>query len=165
MSTPAPYLAPSLVRLTRERDVKWRKLRSLNRPAMEGWLGDAAHRARKSGHNPDAKGCVHARDYDVRGMVVADFLARVIGDPRVWYVIYNSTIWSRKQEWVPQKYNGPSPHTDHIHVSIINNQETRPFTDAEVKYAETTTTGFGLASLITPAMVVRVTRRLMRRGY
>ena len=160
----APYLAPSLVRLAAERDVRWKRLAKLRRPAQDAWLGDAAHAARKSGHNPDPRGCVHARDFDVLAMNVPEFLSRVINDPRVWYVIYNGTIWSRTHAWSPRPYVG-DPHTQHVHVSLPNAQEGSTFTPAQIRTAETTTTGFGLASLVTKGLVVRVVARLRRRGY
>ena len=104
-------------------------------------------------------------------MVTPDFLARVIGDPRVWYVIYNRVIWSRRQDWKPERYTGDNPHVEHVHVSLINNQETRRdgssrIWDAnEVSFAERSTTGCGLASLITKSLFVRVVARIKRRGY
>ena len=42
-------------------------------------------------------------------------MARRLG---VMYIIYNRSIWrsyAADQGWVP--YNGPSPHTDHVHIS------------------------------------------------
>lgn len=160
-----PYLAPSLVRLTRERDVRWYSLRKRVRPALEGWLGDAAHQARSSGHNPDTKGCVHAKDFDIDGMNVPEFLARVIGDPRVWYVVHDQLIWNRRTAWVPEAYTGPNPHLEHVHVSLINSTEKRVWSAQELYFAETTTTGWGLASLIIKSMYVRVVARIKRRGY
>lgn len=35
----------------------------------------------------------------------------------VKYVIWNHQIWTPAQGWHP--YNGPSPHTDHVHVSFM----------------------------------------------
>ncbi len=47
---------------------------------------------------------------------LADALA---DDARVTYVIWNRRIRSRTIEpGVWREYNGPSPHTDHVHVSI-----------------------------------------------
>lgn len=43
----------------------------------------------------------------------------VIQNYKAWnvkYVIWNRYIWSPSRGW--RKYNGPSPHTDHVHVSF-----------------------------------------------
>lgn len=43
----------------------------------------------------------------------------IIKNYRAWnvsYVIWNRYIWSPSKGW--RKYNGPSPHTDHVHVSF-----------------------------------------------
>lgn len=112
-----PSLAPSLVALRAEvkRSFPHRDTGS------DGWLGDAAHRARKSEHNPDAKGMVHAIDLDTDGLTKAEkarLLKAVIGDDRVWYVIHDGTIWSRTYGWRARRYTGPNPHHGHIHISI-----------------------------------------------
>jgi hypothetical protein len=157
MSKPRPFLAKSLVRLTAERNTRWVRLRKRIRWQQDAWLGDSAHAARPSGHNPDSKGCVHARDFDVRGFYdVQKFLDRVIGDPRVWYVIYDHSIYSRTHGWEMRAYDGTDPHTEHVHVSILNNQEGTTFTAKELAFAENTTTGWGIASLIHPLMWLQI---------
>lgn len=43
----------------------------------------------------------------------------VIANYKAWnvsYVIWNRYIWSPSKGW--RKYSGPSPHTDHVHVSF-----------------------------------------------
>lgn len=43
----------------------------------------------------------------------------VIKNYKAWnvkYVIWNRYIWTPNQGW--HRYNGPSPHTDHVHVSF-----------------------------------------------
>lgn len=43
----------------------------------------------------------------------------IIKNYKAWnvsYVIWNRYIWSPSKGW--RKYNGPSPHTDHVHVSF-----------------------------------------------
>lgn len=111
-------LAPSLVQLRRElrREFPKRDTRT------DGWLGDPAHQARKSEHNPDDKGMVHALDVDTEpGMTKAEkrrLLRELIGDPRVWYVIHEGVIWSRTHGWKARRYTGENPHNGHIHVSI-----------------------------------------------
>ncbi len=44
----------------------------------------------------------------------------IIKNYKAWnvkYVIWNKHIWSPEQGW--RKYSGPSPHTDHVHVSFL----------------------------------------------
>jgi hypothetical protein len=54
------------------------------------------------------------------GKAVGTALANdVIKNAKAWnvsYVIWNRYIWSPSKGW--RKYNGPSPHTDHVHVSF-----------------------------------------------
>jgi hypothetical protein len=108
------FLAPSLSGLRAEVNGRWPH----RDRTSDGWLGDAAHAARESDHNPDARGMVHAIDLDKDGLDVAAVLRAVIGDPRVWYVIHNRTIWSRTYGWKANPYTGTNPHTGHVHVSI-----------------------------------------------
>jgi hypothetical protein len=110
------YLAPCLVGLFHEVDARWP-----NRSrASDGWIGDASHAARASEHNPDysAGGVVRAIDVTSSGIDVEEVLNALIGDDRVWYVIWNRRIASRAHGWVWQAYNGASAHTEHVHVSI-----------------------------------------------
>lgn len=107
-------LAPSLDRLFDEVDHLWPH----RSKASDGWLGDSAHAARKSEHNPDDRGIVHADDITISGIDKARVLKSLIGHPAVWYVIHNGRIWSRTHDWRPHRYTGPNPHAHHIHVSI-----------------------------------------------
>lgn len=109
-----PYLAPSLVRLRREIDGRWPN----RSKASDGWLGDYAHSVRKSEHNPDGKGAVHAIDITTADINARLVLRELIGDPRVWYVIHKGVIYSRTYGWRPRRYTGANPHNSHIHVSI-----------------------------------------------
>lgn len=89
--------------------------------ASDGWIGDPAHAARKSEHNPNAAGVVRALDitHDPRNGVDAGKLADIIrrsGDPRVYYVISNGRIANSGQPW--RKYTGSNPHDKHFHVSV-----------------------------------------------
>lgn len=104
--------------------------------ASDGWLGDAAHRKRKSDHNPDRNGIVHALDLD------ADFgrpgradaqqlvdeivaLAKVGKDyGRLKYVIYDGAIYSKTYGWKRRTYTGANPHTGHIHISVTTAADT-----------------------------------------
>jgi hypothetical protein len=108
-------LAPSLRNLFNEIDAVWP-----NRAhGLDGSIGDAAHQATQSDHNPDARGIVHAIDIDKRGIDTNFVVSQCIQDETpTSYVVWNRTIWSRSRQWIPRPYNGDNPHTDHIHVSI-----------------------------------------------
>jgi Putative peptidoglycan binding domain len=88
--------------------------------ASDGSIGDAAHSARKSDHNPNEQGIVAAIDvtHDPSGGCDGRILSRsLIADSRVKYVIFNSQIWkARTGQW--ELYDGDNPHDHHVHVSI-----------------------------------------------
>ena len=107
--------------------------------ASDGWIGDRPHAARKSDHNPDAKGWVHALDIDAdllgpgrraRSRKIAQELADQLieyarsgepGSERLKYVVYNNHIASgtySKQYWTWRK--GSWGHENHIHVSFTD---------------------------------------------
>lgn len=108
-------LAHSLQNLFGEIDSAWP-----NRDRRtDGWIGDKAHQARQSDHNPDSRGIVHAIDIDKDGIDPMYVVEQCISENRpTQYVIYNRTIWSRTRDFRPRAYTGDNPHTDHIHVSI-----------------------------------------------
>ena len=104
--------------------------------ASDGILGDAAHQTRKSDHN---EGNAFDLTHDPKHEVDCEKLSKdVIWDPRVTYVIWNKQICYTDQphrreadesctnprylgpekEKVWEAYNGPNPHTKHMHVSI-----------------------------------------------
>lgn len=121
------YLAPALAVLRAEINQRWP-----NRDrASDGWIGDAAHQATKSDHNPNERGSVDALDVDVDGVTVAEILAAVERHPSAHYWIYNRQIADRDDGWRRRPYSGPSPHTEHLHVSIRQTrtaeQDTRPW--------------------------------------
>lgn len=113
------HLAPCLVTLREEVDRKWPNRSRVS----DGEIGDAAHAARQSDHNPDAHGVVHARDFTTANNRQGRRIRRVIkkaciGDHRVWYVIANGYIYSQTYNWKARKYTGSDPHTGHVHVSV-----------------------------------------------
>lgn len=99
----------------------------------DGSIGDTAHSARKSDHNPDENGIVHAIDVTVWdgndpdavddvAQPLAEFL-RVLRDPRTKYVIHRGRMFAsyatatrKAWEWGP--YTGANGHFHHVHVSI-----------------------------------------------
>lgn len=102
----------------------------------DGWIGDRAHQARKSDHNPDKNGWVHAIDIDEnmgsgegrKGATAEEFANQLIqyaregkDGGRLKYVVYENRIASgthKNQYWVWRKGNWG--HTQHIHVSFTD---------------------------------------------
>lgn len=110
--------------------------------ASDGWLGDAAHAARESDHNPDSKGVVHAIDVDedLRGskgdsLWLADQLiayARMKrdGSNRLKNIVYEDRVSSgtyADRFWVWR--DGEYGHTEHVHVSFstVGEKNGKPF--------------------------------------
>ena len=112
--------------------------------ASDGTIGDQAHAARVSDHNPGHNGLVHAADltHDPANGVDCNALSEQIkDDPRVKYVIWNRRIYNPtiSRTWRP--YTGSNPHDHHMHVSVTDagENDTSPwFTPTP-----TTTGGFG----------------------
>ena len=75
----------------------------------DGGLGDAAHAARTSDHNPDAAGVVHARDFthDPAVFDAHAFADRLVAarDPRVTTMAPGSRTWAP----TPTKNTSTSP--------------------------------------------------------
>jgi hypothetical protein len=92
----------------------------------DGTIGDARHRARKSDHNPDARGIVRALDvthdpaHGCDAGKIAEAL-RLSQDARIKYVIWARRIFyavgSEPYRW--QRYSGSDPHTGHFHISVV----------------------------------------------
>lgn len=114
---PAAYEAKSLRNLKATLDLRWP-----NRDRRtDGWIGDAAHKAQVSDHNPDPNtGVVRARDIDKDGIVPEVVVAACILHPATRYVIYNRRIYRVADHFRPRVYDGSNPHTDHIHESILH---------------------------------------------
>jgi hypothetical protein len=97
--------------------------------SSDGWIGDTSHKARRSDHNPDAKGIVRAIDIDrdLSGKAKPDlmpYLADQIrvcakhGDKRISYIIFAGRIASSRMGWRWRKYRGINPHDKHCHISF-----------------------------------------------
>ena len=98
----------------------------------DGTIGDAAHAARTSDHNPwvrdGAIGVVTAMDitHDPAGGCDAGALAEAIRasqDARVKYIIWNRQIANSASingaaPWTWRPYNGANPHDKHVHISV-----------------------------------------------
>jgi hypothetical protein len=96
--------------------------------ASDGSIGDTAHSARKSDHNPNNAGVVCAVDitHDSRSGCTGDKLAAALvesRDERIKYLIFNRRIFktypaSGKPAWAWHPYTGANAHTKHIHISV-----------------------------------------------
>lgn len=93
--------------------------------ANDGWIGDAAHQATASDHNPNAAGVVTALDithdpaHGLDAGKLADTL-RLSHDPRIKYIISNRRIASSLiSPWVWRPYSGANAHEEHVHVSVM----------------------------------------------
>lgn len=95
----------------------------------DGWIGDAAHSARQSEHNPDANGVVRALDIThdpAKGVYIRQITDALIAsrDPRILYIIRDGQIArsyprSGTKLWTFGPYGGSNPHTAHFHVSVV----------------------------------------------
>jgi hypothetical protein len=101
--------------------------------ASDGTIGDAAHSARDSDHNPESPAPAGNPNYQVDAgdythdpahgadMTVVSEAIRLSQDRRVKYVICNRRIYSGPDgpmPWVWRSYTGTDPHTGHMHVSV-----------------------------------------------
>ena len=95
--------------------------------ASDGTIGDVAHQAGASDHNPDRAGVVRAMDLtnDPANGCDIDSLSDTLAatrDTRIKYVIANSLIMSGAAgpaPWVWRAYRGSDPHTGHLHLSVV----------------------------------------------
>lgn len=106
----------------------------------DGSIGDAAHAASVSDHNPDQNGVVRARDYThdpEHGFDAHAMADRLIDshDPRIKYVISRGRIASATiAPWTWRTYTGTNPHDHHAHVSVVADaraDSTSPWTITE----------------------------------
>ena len=106
--------------------------------ASDGVIGDAAHAASASDHNPNGAGVVCAMDithspqtgFDVHAL--ADRL-RVNRHPNLKYIISNGRICGAWTGWAWWPYNGSNRHTSHAHFSVgrgNDGQSQPPYDDA-----------------------------------
>lgn len=118
------YIAPCLEQLRTELNTRWPG----RDRTSDGGVGDPAHAARVSDHNPapsydSSPGVVRARDFDEDGIPTDLLLREAITDPRTNYVIYERRIYQRAYGFAPRPYTGVNPHDKHMHVSIRHGQQ------------------------------------------
>ena len=108
----------------------------------DGWIGDKAHQSRRSDHNPDRNGWVHALDIDEnmgkrgrwRNGLAARKLANQLrlyaasglpGSDRIKYVVYEGRLTSGTyRRWFWKWRKGNWGHYQHIHVSFTKAAQT-----------------------------------------
>lgn len=105
--------------------------------SSDGTIGDAAHAATHSEHNPDANGVVRAMDitHDPAHGLDARKLAETLvasRDSRILYIISNAQIVSSAvSPWVWRPYSGINAHRHHVHISVVASpglyDDTRPW--------------------------------------
>lgn len=116
-------IAKCLDRLRGQVNEKWPK----RSKASDGWIGDTAHAARPSDHNPDARGIVHALDLTndpANGFDAGKFAEMLLRrqDIRLKYVISNRRIGSGPAGPSPgvwRAYSGSNAHEKHCHISCM----------------------------------------------
>lgn len=108
------YLAPSLSVLRGEVDTRWPR----RDHTSDGTVGDIAHQARESDHNPNARNSVDAWDMDKDGVDVWEVIRAFQAHPSSHYWIWNREIADRDTGWRRRAYGGDNPHTQHVHFSI-----------------------------------------------
>jgi hypothetical protein len=95
--------------------------------SSDGTIGDEAHSARTSDHNPNDAGVVCARDitHDPAHGLDARKLAETLvasRDERIKYVISNAQICSgagqNQPAWKWRPYSGINAHRHHVHISV-----------------------------------------------
>ena len=113
------HLAPALVQLRAEVNKRWpnRSKRS------DGTIGDAAHSARRSDHNPNGRGSVNAIDITASGIDTDALIAAAKKHPSVRYIIHRGRIMNRDiGNFRARRYTGSNPHNTHVHISIYQSR-------------------------------------------
>ena len=116
---------------------------------VDGTLGDAAHRARVSRHNPNRYGVVTAMDIThdpAHGMDVHALVRRLTAGgrcphPNCAYIISNRQVARRSNGWKWETYGGSHPHDQHAHFAAGEGSDADP----RSPYDDTTPWGIAAA--------------------
>lgn len=117
-------VANSLLTLRDQIDAAWPD----RSRASDGTIGDAAHAASVSDHNPDQFGVVRALDIThdpIHGCDIdqlSDALANS-HDERISYIIACRLITGPAYDWAWYDYDGDDPHANHLHLSVVNTSQ------------------------------------------
>lgn len=104
--------------------------------ASDGTIGDPAHAARASRHNPNDFGVVCALDVthdpaggcDVHALAdrLREMKAAGAGHPELAYIVSNRRICSPTNGWAWRSYSGSNPHTLHAHFAVGVGPDSEP---------------------------------------
>jgi lysozyme family protein len=136
----------------------------------DGWIGDAAHAARASDHNPNAAGVVTALDvtHDPAAGVDTWKLAESLRqrkDPRIKYVISNGRIFSSVvAPWTWRPYTGANKHAHHIHISVSSDPALYDLASAWTLDAPAPSTPARPLAVAPPRGITRDMRRRMAKA-
>ena len=109
------HLAPALDQLRAEVNALWPN----RSKASDGTIGDAAHSARTSDHNPNARRSVNAIDITASGIDTSKLINAAKAHPSVRYIIHRGRIMNRDiGNFQSRHYGGSNPHNTHVHISI-----------------------------------------------
>lgn len=113
------YLAPSLVVLRDQMNTRYPGRKKVS----DGAIGDVAHQAVPSDHNPNSVSVVCALDitHDPASGVDAHELANNLlqsRHPQLKYLISNGRIAGQWTNWQWDIYRGSNSHDKHIHISV-----------------------------------------------
>jgi hypothetical protein len=128
--------------------------------ASDGTIGDAAHQAETSGHNPDdtagarpewngdSDSTPEVRAWDMDsdlgqpGVTAQEIVDHIRALPNVSsvlrYMIYNRKIYRAANGWKSEAYTGASAHTEHIHFSGAYTQAADNNTSFDYRLGELT---------------------------
>ncbi|GLH94889.1 hypothetical protein [Phytohabitans aurantiacus] len=121
------YLAPALAVGRSEVNRRWPK----RDKDSDGTIGDAAHQASRSDHNPNLRESVDAWDMDKDGVDVWEVIRAFQRHPSAHYWIFQEQIADADDGWRRRSYSGDNPHNQHVHFSIRQSaaaeQDRRPW--------------------------------------